>query len=220
MKKPVWIWGSTGGVLAAGLIATAALVPGARGGAHGAVATRKREASAGLRYPPASGQLPPGLKIDYSQPSNRTTMTLEIIPRDIEVPRDYSLTHPRMRLISDFEGPTRRPGVGELSVRVKISADSSLQGALAPSLPIVEFQADGNELDARSPPPGVLPYKSESKAGRHHETLECRLATKDLVVIATSRSVSVHCGVATFRLSPSQIAALREFAARMNPNIR
>lgn len=182
-----------------------------------AAPTAKQTAAAAYDYPAPGASLPRSITINYDAAKDRTAMTLELKGLACSAPSGYRVSNLDLKVVSEYAGTARRPGAGELSVRGVLSGTCSPAGVLAPSSPVAVFTADGHAIDARDPAGHANPYGTEKKPGGPRESLEFRLATKDLISISASKSVSAKAGMLTVTFTPSQLALLREFAARMNP---
>ncbi len=130
----------------------------------------------------------------------------------------YRLSAGTLKITSEFDGRSRKPDAGELSVQCSLSLVTSTAGALAPASPPGDLLVDGREYPVKPAFPGESGYRSKSKSGELHESLAFRIATKDLLSACKGSSVSLRLGTVKLVLTPPQLSDLREFVARMDPN--
>lgn len=180
--------------------------------------TKKQRVAAEFAYPTSTGRLPSTVKISTDAEKARTRMTLTLGNLGAAIPASYKTNAPTLKIVSEYHGAGRRPDMGELSVQCTMSIVSVPAGVLASSSPPAVFTADGQTINARpvsSTSPG---YKSKPQPDGSHESLAFKLDTKHLIALANAKSVSAKIGDISLRLSPAELADLREFVARMDPN--
>ncbi|MBS0197223.1 MAG: hypothetical protein JSR77_10740 [Planctomycetes bacterium] len=178
----------------------------------------KQKAAVLYDFPVSRGTLPRSLIIEYDAAKDRTQMKLALAGVT-PAASQFKAGPLTLTFESQFKGKVRSTEVGELSVECVVTGVCGVAGALAPSSPPAEFTADGVVYKARPPVKGVSPYRSKAKSDGVHETLVFRVMTRDLVAMVKAREVSATLGGVSAKLNAAQIEDLREFAARINPNL-
>ncbi len=179
--------------------------------------SKKQQRAAEYNYPTPSSTLPRSIAVSYDPGKDRTTMTLSLTGLAANVPSAYRVSGLSLSVISEFAGQSRNPDAGELSVRCVLTGTTTTPGVLAPSSPVATLSADGKTFESRPPPSNKSPFRTETSSSGTREIVEFRLSTSGLIALAHAKSVSAQVGTATLTFSPTQIADLREFVARMNP---
>jgi hypothetical protein len=162
--------------------------------------------------------MPQGLSTEYDVAKDRTKMVLELPNIVTKAPSSYRAGSVTLKLESEFAGTVRRKDVGELSVECEASMISAAGGALSPGDPPAVVEVDGTAFDGLAPVKGVLGYHSKKSEQGIKERLLFRVHTSDMIRIASGRSVIFKFGEVKTSLAASDVAAIREFVARMNPN--
>ncbi len=172
-----------------------------------------REAAAQIVYPPAGASVPRSIVISFDAEKNRTRMVLKLSPV-LSAP-GFVLSDATLTLVSEFDGIRRDPSKPELSIRCEIAATTPGAGALAPSDPPAELIADGTSIAARAVTRGETGYSTTKSC----ERLKFKFSTVDLARAASAGELRVVAGMASARLTVEQVSDLRQFAARLNPNL-
>lgn len=169
-----------------------------------------------LAFPVSKSASPPGLSSTYDASKDRTRLVLEShLPAGTAT--GFGSLSPVWRLTSEFKGHARDPAKPELSVECRVSVVTGTPGALAPGQPPAAFEVDGVTLEAKPAVQGETPYKVSGTGALRTEVLQFRIRTADLVAICAGNNVKVRLGALAITLRSEDLAALREFAARMNP---
>lgn len=179
--------------------------------------SRAAKAAAALPFPTSSGKTPRSFAIRYDPGNDTTKMTLDLsgftsVASPLSPPRGVSI-----HLLSQFKGQSRRADSAELSLECAITAVVRQPGVLAPSSPPGTCDADGKSFVLFASSSSGLGYRAKPSSDGTHESLAFKIRTRDLLKIVRAQNVQLTIGTAQIRLSPTNIADLSEFAARMKP---
>ncbi len=180
--------------------------------------SRKQIEAGTLNYPPSTGMNPSSIKSEYLADKDRTRMTLVLDNVSAAAAPPYRVTNVQLHFVSQYHGVSRAPDVGEAVIDGSISLHSDTPGALAVSRPIGSFLVEGGEeIAVRPASQHRSAYSSERQSGGANERVSFKIDTREFLKIAAANAVSARFGSIDVRLTPHQLADLREFAARLKP---
>lgn len=187
---------------------------GASAKASKAAAKQKKDQELlALPYPKSTGTLPRSVQVRYDPTSDRTEMMLQIPGLRALSGGVGPLT---LTLTSSHKGRVRGADNPEGSVDASAAAVSGNAGSLAFAGAPGVIVIDGNVIDLVGPSEGSA-YMSVPTPGGTEEVVRCRVPTPAVVAAANGGSVAFRFAGKDFPLSASQVADLREFAARLDP---
>jgi hypothetical protein len=204
------------------LLAAAVLLPAcgdSDSAAKAAKASAKKARDAELLklpYPQSTGALPASITITYDAPLDRTTMTLRLTGLRVSGRSSAQVSSATLHLTSSHKGPTRASNNPEGSVDGSLIVQTTSPGILAysgsPGAAVINGQA--HPLREAS---GKERYTSAKPPERREEVVRFRFPTEPLVAAVNAGPVTLTFGAVQLDLSGPQLADLREFTARLNP---
>jgi hypothetical protein len=227
LQRGLFVAGAVIIVAALGLVVARASLGGTHGARsvaknHAALASsapsRKQIEAGTLNYPLSTGMNPSSIKSEYLADKDRTRMTLVLDNVSAAAAPPYRVTNVQLHFVSQYHGVSRAPDVGEAVIDGSISLHSDTPGALAVSRPIGSFLVEGGEEIAVRPASlHRSAYSSERQSGGAIERVSFKIDTREFLKIAAASVVSARFGSIDVRLTPHQLADLREFSARLKP---
>lgn len=170
-----------------------------------------------LTYPKSAGLQPRTLQTFYDAATDRTFTSLTLSGLRVTGTGAQQVSSVALHLTSSHKGRVRAPGNPEGSVDAGIVAQTAAAGTLAFSGPPGTLHLPGRKAPMKMPTDADEYTSTRAGAGRE-ESVRFRIPTEDLIAALEAGDLTISVGTIQLQANPQQLAELREFAAKLNPN--